>query len=268
MRQSTLSLAAILVAALIPLRSATAHAAGMDFRALDFAILSATNSQPIGRLRYEVNDSRPGFETVTSDARYTDGQYDVERDEFETQKGPFPVMTVFEHDFFRAGGTLLMTSKADFSSGRVTCANYTSGAPVVATETLAFPAGAYAGAAVVLPLQRALRAGQTGPIALYDFVCMPGPKLVKVQALVGPPEPWTHYPGELVRTDIEPDLGWLTYIVAPFLPEIHAWFKPADGFDFVGGQFARFYKGPEIIIRREQVNALAANDRAQQSAAR
>ena len=267
MRWSVLAFAAILAATFFPMRS-TAQAAGMDFRALDFTVLSAKNSQPIGRLRYEVNDDRPGFETVTSDARYADGQYDVERDEFATQKGPFPVMTGYQHDFFRAGGTLLMNSQADFSSGRVKCASYASGKPVVATETLTFPADAYAGAAVVLPLQQALRAGKTGPIVLYDFVCMPGPKLVKVQAQVGQPTPWSHYPGELVRTDIEPDLGWLSYVVAPFLPEIHAWFKPADGFDFVGGQFARFYKGPEIIITRQSANAdaLAAREGAKASA--
>jgi hypothetical protein len=251
-------LAAIIFATLAPLLLARQTlGAGFNFHTADFSIMSAANAQPIGRVRYEVNQSRPGIETVTSDARYANGDYDIEHDEFDTRKGSIPILVRYEHNFFHAGAVPFLASKADFQTGSAWCTTYVNGAPVVTSKTLAFPPDTYAGAAMILPLQNALQAGDTGPIILHDFVCMPGPKLVTVRADVGPPEPWKHYSSEVVRTDIKPDLGWLDYVVAPFLPEMHAWFNPTDGFDFVGGQFARFYKGPEIIIARQQATPAA-----------
>jgi hypothetical protein len=251
-------LAAIIFATLASLLLARQTlAAGFNFRTADFSIMSAANAQPIGHVHYDVNQSRPGAETVTSDARYASGDYDIEHDEFDTRKGSIAILVRYEHNFFHAGGVPFLATKADFQTGRAWCTAYANGAPVVTSKTLAFPPDTYAGAAMILPLQNALQAGDTGPIILHDFVCMPGPELVTVQAEVGPPEPWKHYSSAVVRTDIKPDLGWLGYVVAPFLPEMHAWFSPTDGFDFVGGQFTRFYRGPEIIIARQQASPAA-----------
>jgi hypothetical protein len=52
----------------------------------------------------------------------------------------------------------------------------------------------------------------------------------------------------VVRVDIKPDFGWLNFVAALFVPEIHAWFSPSDDWRFVGGKFRRFYKGPEIVL--------------------
>jgi hypothetical protein len=238
-------------------------AADLDFSAADFNILSAKSGDHIGSVHYGVIARSPGRETVGSLARYNDGQYDVERDEFDTGKdGALPAMSAYEHTFYRPDGTVFLISKADFGDGNAICTSYEGGRPSVVHKTLSFPPNAYAGAAMMLPLRQSLRRGASGPIVMYDFVCIPGPKLVKVEAYPQSPETWGHYPGALTRAVIRPDFGWLDFVIAPFVSEMYAWFDPASGFSFVGGKFARFYKGPEIILARKPSaeNASAANE--------
>jgi hypothetical protein len=143
-----------------------------------------------------------------------------------------------------------MESDVDFITGETKCGRYDGGKAVVTQRSFEFPPRSYAGAAMMLPLQQSLRSGETGPIVMHDFVCMPDPRLVKVEAYAQAPTPWNHYPGELVRTNITPDFGWLDYVLKPFLPEMHAWFSPSDNFHFVGAEFSRFYRGPQIILAR------------------
>jgi hypothetical protein len=255
---------AALIAAALGLVCGPVHAypAALDFRTADFKILNTVTAAPIGNVHYDVSDGPPGVQIVTSDAHYTDGQRDVERDEIDTRSAT-PTMITFEHTFFRADGARLLSSKVDIAAGVGTCTGYASGKPGATRETFAFPQDTYAGAGIMLPLQASLRSGARGPIALHYFVCMPGPKLVKIEAHAKPPASWVHYPGSTVRADITPDFGWLNYVIAPFLPEMHAWFSPAPDFPLVGGQFSRFYKGPEIIIARDHA---AAADRSAKNA--
>ena len=42
---------------------------------------------------------------------------------------------------------------------------------------------------MMLPLQQSLRVGDSGPIVMHDFVCMPDPRLVKVEAYAQAPTP-------------------------------------------------------------------------------
>ncbi len=239
------------IALLAMLAASPVLAASLNFRNADFEILDARNQHVIGSAHFDVGPNRMGAQVVTSEARYRSGDYDIERDAFDTQApGSVPVMTAYVHTFYHRNGTIFLISKVDFRSGKAACTSYSGGKPVVTAQTFHFPPDSYAGAAMILPLQGSLRAGDNGPILMNDFVCMPGPKLVKVEARAYPPAPWIDYPHAVMRTDIKPDFGWLDYLIAPFLPEMHAWFSPANDLELVGAQFSRYYKGPEIILRR------------------
>jgi hypothetical protein len=247
---------AVAIVLVTGLTARIAGATGLGFRTADFTILSADGASVIGAIHFDVEDSRPGTEVVTSTARYNDGQYDVERDDFDTSKAlELPVMSAYAHGFYRPDHTPFLGSAANFVTGAAKCTSYEGKHPVVVSKTMVFPPHSYAGAAMMLPLQKSLRAGADGPIVMYDFACMPDPRLVKVEAYAQTPAPWNHYPGELVRTNIKPDFGWLDYLIAPFVPEMHAWFSPSDDFHFVGAEFSRFYKGPQVILARRTPTA-------------
>ncbi|HEV2170896.1 MAG TPA: hypothetical protein VGR40_08105, partial [Candidatus Binatus sp.] len=64
------------------------------------------------------------------------------------------------------------------------------------------------------------------------------------------PEQWPLYRGSLVRLDMQPDLGALTLLVAPFLPKVNAWFDPHDDWNYVGGEFDRYFRGPHVLTVR------------------
>jgi hypothetical protein len=233
-------------------------AASIHLRSADFDILDARSQQVVGAAHFEIGPSRNGKQAVVSEARYKSGDYDIEYDDFDTQAaGSIPQMISYLHTFYHPDGTLFLKSNIDFRTGSVACTTYPKGAPSVATQSFKLPPNTYAGAATILPLQDSLRAGDRGPITMDDVVCMPGPKLVKVEARARPPAPWDNYP-HAVQADIKPDFGWLDYLIAPFLPEMHAWFSPAHDLELIGAQFARYYKGPEIILRR--VNPPSASE--------
>jgi hypothetical protein len=247
-----MAVAVVLVAGLT---ARVASATGLGFRRADFTILSADGASVIGAVHFDVDDSRPGTEVVTSTARYNDGQYDVERDDFDIRNAlELPVMSAYAHGFFHPDHTPFLDSAVNFVTGAAKCTSYEGNQPVVQSKTMVFPPDSYAGAAMMLPLQKSLRAGADGPIVMYDFACMPDPRLVKVEAYAQTPAPWNHYPGELVRANIKPDFGWLDYLIAPFVPEMHAWFSPSDDFHFVGAEFSRFYKGPQVILARRAID--------------
>lgn len=231
-----------------------AAAAMLGFRTADFNILSANGSDIIGSVHYDVQHDASGAVTVTSAAHYANGQYDKEVDVFAKagKAQGAPQMSSYEHDFFKGNGSLFLGTKVSFTTGEAVCTDARDGSPKVTTAKLDFPPDAYAGAALILPLQYAIAHGANGPIDLYGFSCASGPRLFKVQAYPRAAARWDHYPGELVRADIKPDFGWLGYLIAPFVPEMHAWFalSAAGNVSFVGAEFSRYYKGPEIIMQR------------------
>lgn len=242
---------AVVIVLVTGLTARVAGATSLGFSTADFTILSAADASVIGSIHFDVADGPPGTEVVTSTARYNDGQYDVERDDFDTSKRlGLPMMSAYAHGFFRPDHKPFLDSAVNFVTGAAKCTSYEGNRPVVVSKTMVFPPDSYAGAAMMLPLQKSLRAGADGPIVMYDFACMPDPRLVKVEAYAQTPAPWNHYPGELVRANIKPDFGWLDYLIAPFVPEMHAWFSPSDDFHFVGAEFSRFYKGPQVILTR------------------
>ncbi|HVN90303.1 MAG TPA: hypothetical protein VMT61_10865 [Candidatus Binataceae bacterium] len=251
-------IAVILTAAIVLmlLGAGVAKAASIDFAGDDFMILDAKTGDQIGNVHYAVSSPATGHQEVTSFARYNDGTYDVERDDFDTTKGgDLPVMFDYEHTFYKSNGTVFLLIKADFRDGDAVCASYADGEPHALKETLNFPSSTYVGAAMMLPMRQALRQSISNPIELYDFVCIPGPKLIKVEIQPEPPGTWNHYPGDLVRTNIKPDFGIFSFAVDLFVPDMYAWFNPSNGYNFVGGKFARYYKGPEIILARKAITA-------------
>ena len=58
------------------------------------------------------------------------------------------------------------------------------------------------------------------------------------------------YPGDLFRLDMRPDLGALNLLIAPFLPTMDAWFNPNDNWNYVGGEFDRYFRGPHVMTVR------------------
>ena len=77
---------------------------------------------------------------------------------------------------------------------------------------------------------------------------MPGPRIFSVGAsLADRSEHWPLYPGDLVRLDMRPDLGPLNLILAPFMPTMDAWFNPTDDWNYVGGEFDRYFRGPHVL---------------------
>jgi hypothetical protein len=231
------------------LSATMAYASPFDFPPADFNIMDADGTQVIGHGHYEVTPDGNGYETAFGEDRFNDGEYDIERDKLELHGDhQVPRMITFEHTFFNANGTLQRVNRADFQTGPSSCIQYENGQAVVHSTVLQFPPDTFAGAAIVILLKGYLLQGKKNGIVLHDFNCIPGPEILKVKANPQPPSQWTHFPGEVVRVDIKPDFGWLNFVAALFLPEIHAWFSPSDDWRFVGGKFTRFYKGPEIIL--------------------
>jgi hypothetical protein len=231
------------------LSATMAYASPFDFPPSDFNIMDADGTQVIGHGHYEVTPDGKGYEIAFGEDRFNDGEYDIERDKLELHgDDQVPRMITFEHTFFNPNGTLQRVNRANFQTGTTSCIQYENGQPVVHSTVLQFPPDTFAGSAIVIPLKGYLLQGNRSEIVLRDFHCIPGPEILKVKAYPQPPSKWTHFPGEVVRVDIKPDFGWLNFVVALFVPEIRAWFSPSDDWRFVGGNFTRFYKGPEILL--------------------
>jgi hypothetical protein len=61
-----------------------------------------------------------------------------------------------------------------------------------------------------------------------------------------------------MRVEVRPEFGWLNVFVASFVPKLHAWFDPNDGWAFVGDEAARWYKGPKIMLVKKRHEAAGA----------
>jgi hypothetical protein len=242
------------------------HAVELDFPIdAEFNILSADGARVIGHTRYSVKPEGPRIELIYGESHYLGGEYDIERSRVERRgPGESPALAAYEHAFFNADRSPARMIKADFRSGDALCATYGTTDAQEYRATLSFPPDTYAGAALVIPLQHQLNESSKGPIELHDFSCIPEPKVLKVQAYPKQFAPWLHYSGNLLQMDISPDFGWLNFVVAPFVPKIHAWFDPSGAWQFVGGEFTRYYKGPQIILARVPTAAGATSDPAPQ----
>ncbi|HVA76481.1 MAG TPA: hypothetical protein VNF27_01230 [Candidatus Binataceae bacterium] len=222
----------------------------LGFSSADFEILDPANLSVIGHAHYAVIKDGNGI-ALHGDDRYTNGQYDFERDRFETLPGVLPVLTSADHYFFLANGAPEFQSNFDVKSGLASCADFRTQPPQRQTAQLTPPADTWAGASVMIPIQDFLRRGGAGTLDTHVFNCAPSPKIfavkvtisqVQAQSPLGRPD--------VVEVDVKPDFGWLNLLLAPFVPHLNAWFDPHRGWEFVGAALARFYKGTDIMLAR------------------
>ena len=221
-----------------------------DFGGLQFNILSPDGKETIGATRFTVLRTN-STEEIKGETRYLDGERDSEDERLEVEDSRSTLkLDTYEHSFFNADGTLHMVDTLDAKSGVASCTSYTSGKMKVRTSQLDVPADSFAGASGLIMMVTNLRHGSR-EIRFHAFACAPGPEIFSVKAsLPVRPERWPFYSGDLFRLDMRPDLGALNLLIAPFLPTMDAWFSPADNWNYVGGEFDRYFRGPHVLTVR------------------
>jgi len=222
----------------------------LSFPPTNFAILNPDSGAAIGHGRYRI-ERAPGGATLRGENDYFDGQTDVETAHLELEgAGQLPKLVEFDHTFYNADGSILKRAHADLKTGAGTCIDNADGQKSEQSERLSIPEDTWAGASIVIPIQDLLRAGDRGiSRELHVFNCAPNPTIFAISVNIDPGDAvWRAYGAEALRVEVRPDFGWLNVIVAAFLPKLHAWFDPNDGWAFVGDEAARYYKGPRIML--------------------
>jgi hypothetical protein len=224
-----------------------------DFPDTNYTVRSIDGVHIIGDAHFAITEAGGGLKTVRGEYRFFDGEYDIDDSTLRPGVGArLPTLVRTRHTFFLSGGTLDRESHVDVAAGTGECTIYTNGKPQVSGAKFRFPSDTFAGDAVVLPLRRFVESGANGSTSFHAFNCIPGPKLLKVTVTARPPAAWDYYPGNLVQVDVKPDFGWINVVIAPFLPEIRAWFDPSEGTFFVGCETARYYKGLKYLMVRSR----------------
>jgi hypothetical protein len=225
-------------------------AAGSDIGGLQFNILSPDGKQTIGSTHFTVlrNNST---EEIKGETRYLDGERDNEDERLDLEDTRSTLkLDTYEHSFFNADGTLAMVDTLNAKSGVASCAKYSLGKLTMRKSQLDVPADSFAGASGLMMMVAKLRHGNR-EIGFHVFACAPGPEIFSVKAsLPDRSERWLLYPGDLFRLDMRPDLGALNLLIAPFLPTMDAWFNPHDNWNYVGGEFDRYFRGPHVLTVR------------------
>jgi hypothetical protein len=247
----TVGITLIAAAFLMLLRRSGVAAPMPHLGVLNFEVLNADGSEVIGHSHYELSRGYHNLLIGRGAARFKNGEHDVEYDTLEARPDQPPAMLTLDHKFYNADGSMQRAIAADFRTGQASCTRYQKGVAETDSARLDFTRDSYGGSAVVLPLEQYLAHGSAESIKLSAFNCIPKPRLIAVKAHVQNPSRWSHYPGQTVEVDIKPDLGWLDVVVAPFLPELRAWFDPSDNWTLAGGEFSRYFRGPGIILVRE-----------------
>ncbi len=251
--------AAMTMASALPALSAEA----LSFPPTNFAILKPDSGVAIGRARYRVESTRDGG-ILRGENGYFDGQTDVETAHIEFgAPGGKPKLTEFDHTYYNPDKSILKRAHVDLRSGAATCTDNSLGQKSEQSEVLTIPDDTWAGASIVIPIQRFLRAGDKGiSRPLHAFSCAPTPKIFSISVDIDPGNAvWTTYGAEAIRVQVKPDFGLLNFVVAAFVPKLHAWFDPNDRLAFIGDEAARYYKGDPIML----VKRHAGEQDAQQS---
>jgi hypothetical protein len=242
---------AAMLAAIIGLSGRAGAADWGDFPPTSFNIYSPDGSQVIGKSHFFVERVGSGVLKLHGENHYLNGQYDVELDTLEINPGEeIPRLTSFSHVFYQADGSRFIAGTADVKTGEGVCVTKERGPERRYTEQFDFPPDTYAGASMLIPIEHALRSGIRTPFRMHLFDCTPRPKLLLIEATPNVASPgWQYYPGQLIEVQAKPDLGWIDLLAAPFLPTMHAWFDPAEGFSYVGGGINRyFYSTAHVML--------------------
>jgi len=221
-----------------------------DISATDTTIFAPDSNQVIGHGHYSISHVN-GLDVVEGANKYLDGEHDREEQSVRpNESGEPPVLVSYRHRFFNPDGTLQYEELLDPRTGEAACRRYDSAVPDIRETILKVPSDTYAGATQLMLLVGRLRQGATN-IKFNSFNCLPEPRIVAITATPEKyPVVWPKYPGQLVKMEMKPDLGWLNVLVAPFIPRVYGWFDPANAFNYVGGQFDRFYKGRHVLMVR------------------
>ena len=224
--------------------------AALDSGGLQFKILSPDGKQKIGSTRFTVLQNN-STEEIKGETTYVDGERDSEDELLSVAPQTHaPMLDTYEHSFFNADGTLAMVDTLNAKSGVASCAKYSLGKLTMRKSQLDVPADSFAGASGLMMMVAKLRHGNR-EIRFHVFACAPGPEIFSVKAsLPDRSEHWLLYPGDLFRLDMRPDLGALNLLIAPFLPTMDAWFNPHDNWNYVGGEFDRYFRGPHVLTVR------------------
>ncbi len=226
------------------------NVSGSDIGGVQFKILSPDGKQTLGSTRFSVVQNN-STEEIKGETTYFDGERDNE-DEilYAVSQTDRLRLETYTHSFFNADGTLRMLDTLDAKSGTASCATFTSGNMKLRKSQLEIPADSFAGASGLMMMVESLRHGSR-EIRFHAFACAPGPGLFSVKASIPDrSDHWSLYPGDLVRLDMRPDLGALNLLIAPFLPTMDAWFNPADNWNYIGGEFDRYFRGPHVLTVR------------------
>jgi hypothetical protein len=221
----------------------------LSFPPTNFTILNPDTGVTIGRARYRIESTADGG-TLRGENGYFDGQTDVETAHIQVASRGQPKLTEFDHTYYNADGSILRRSHVDLKTGAGTCIDNSNGQKSEQSEVLTIPDDTWAGASIVIPIRRFLRAGDRGiSRPLHAFSCAPSPKIVAISVNVDPGNAvWTSYGAEAIRVEVRPDFGLLNFVVAAFVPKLHAWFDPNDGLALIGDEAARYYRGQPIML--------------------
>jgi len=229
--------------------------------ATDTTIFAPDSGKIIGHGHYSLTHV-DGLDVVEGQNNYLDGEYDQEQQSVRpSSDGRPPVLVRYRHRFFNANGTLQYEDGLDASSGEADCRRYDNGSDVRDRTLTNIPPDTYAGATQLMLLVGRLRQGLAS-ISFHSFNCIPDPHIIAIQAnLLDSSATLAKYPGNLIKLEMKPDLGWLNRIVAPFVPKVYGWFDPTDTFNYAGGEFDRYYKGRHVVMirTREAGTSLAAH---------
>jgi hypothetical protein len=233
------------------------QAGELDFPDTSFTLRSIDGLHVIGHAHFAVTTDSAGLTTARGEYRFLDGTYDIDQSILRPGvNGNLPTLVRSDHSFFLADGSHDRESHVEFAQGIGACTIYSHGKAEVSSAKFDFPADTFAGDTVILPLRRFVAAGGGGSMSFHVFNCIPGPKVLKVKVSTSAPAPWDYYTGNLVQVDVKPDFGWINVVIAPFLPQIRAWFDPSDNWSFVGGETTRYYKGLKyMMVRVRPTNA-------------
>jgi hypothetical protein len=246
-RRLTVALAAMLAIAAAPYAFA---GSALDFPATTFTILNPDTGAAIGRAVYRV-DGDGERATLHGEDGYFDGQTDVEIAHVDLGAPGRPARLIdFDHTFYNADHSILRRHHLDLKTGAASCVDNSGGEKSEQDKVLDVPDNTWGGASALLPVQEFLRSGDRATsLPLNVFSCANGPRIIAVNVAKDPGiAMWARYGRETMRVEVQPNLGWLNVVVEAFMPKLHAWFDPNDGWALVGDEAARYYKGPPIIL--------------------
>jgi hypothetical protein len=226
-----------------------------DLSPMDVTIFAPDGGRPIGYGHYNLAHLG-GVDIVEGENKYLNGEHDREEQMVRPAIGVMPpVLVNFQHQFFNPDGSTQFIDSLDARTGHASCKRFDSPLPDIRETTLEVPADTYAGSAQLMFVVGRLREGAS-KIGFHSFNCIPDPRIIAIKASpMSGVVTWSMYPGKLMKMEMTPDFGWLNIFIAPFIPRIYGWFDPAERFQFVGGQFDRYYKGRHILIVRARSQA-------------